>query len=97
MADNQFLPYAPVRLRHGVSSHGRGRKRPMKGGDMQRLNAWLAGEIAMSRLEAHSLLESAVESGQIAHHRAEFVAAVKALTAGPTCWGDMGYRILPDD
>ncbi|OYU46146.1 MAG: hypothetical protein CFE44_03715 [Burkholderiales bacterium PBB4] len=62
-----------------------------------RLGAWFAGELALSRAEAHRLLEQAVESGRLTHHRAEFVAAVKALAAGPKSWHAMGYRLLPDD
>jgi hypothetical protein len=68
----------------------------MQTGAMQRLTAWFAGDLALTRSEAHRLLENAVESGQLANHRAEFVAAVKALAAGPKSWQDMGYRLLPD-
>lgn len=70
---------------------------PMAAGAMDRLIAWFAGDIALTRSEAHHLLQSAVESGQIADHHAEFVAAIKALAAGPRNWHDMGYRLLPDD
>lgn len=64
---------------------------------MERLVRWFNGEIALTRGEAHQLLETAVESGQMTHQRAEFVAAIKALAAGPRNWHDMGYRLLPDD
>lgn len=63
---------------------------------MQRLTAWFSGEIALTRSEAHQLLERALESGQIAHYRAEFVAAIKALAAGPRSWHAMGYRLLSE-
>jgi DNA-binding IclR family transcriptional regulator len=64
---------------------------------MDRLTAWFSGAIALPRHEAHSLLQSMVESDLITQHRAEFVAAVKALAAGPSSWNAMGYRLLPDD
>lgn len=70
---------------------------PMGPDARERLSAWMAGQIALKRSEAHRLLESLIESGQLAHHRAEFVAAVKALAAGPKSWNAMGYRLLPDD
>ena len=69
----------------------------MQAGAKDRLIAWFSGDIALTRSEAHRLLESAVESGQIADHHAEFVAAIKALAAGPRSWHAMGYRLLPDD
>lgn len=69
----------------------------MEAGAVQRLSAWISGHLALTRSEAHSLLESMVESGRFAQHRAEFVAAVKALAAGPNSWSQMGYRLLPDD
>ena len=65
-------------------------------GAMDRLSGWMAGHLALTRSEAHQLLARAVESGQLAQHRAEFVAAVKALAAGPRSWSDMGYRLLPE-
>lgn len=71
--------------------------KPMQAGDMERLIAWFAGQVALTRSEAHRLLDSAVESGQIAQYRAEFVAAIKALVVGPASWDETGYRLLPDD
>lgn len=70
---------------------------PMESGALQKLSAWISGHLALTRSDAHSLLESLVESGHIAQHRAVFVAAVKALAAGPSSWTAMGYRVLPDD
>jgi hypothetical protein len=64
---------------------------------MERLTAWFAGDIELKRSEAHRLLERAVDSGQMAGHRAEFVAVIKALAAGQKNWHDMGCRLLPDD
>ncbi len=61
-----------------------------------RLTAWFSGELALTRSEAHRLLESAVRSDQMAQCRPEFVAAIKALAAGSKSWGEMGYRLLPD-
>jgi hypothetical protein len=69
----------------------------MEAGAMDRLIAWFSGDIALTRSDAHHLLHCAVESGQIADHHAEFVAAIKALAVGPRSWHDMGYRLLPDD
>ena len=64
--------------------------------DMARLSDWFAGKVALSRSEAHGLLERAVESGRLARHRQEFVAAIKALATGPVNWPYMGYRLLPE-
>lgn len=64
--------------------------------DMARLSDWFAGRVALSRSEAHTLLERAVESGRLARHRQEFVAAIKALATGPGNWSHMGYRLLPE-
>jgi hypothetical protein len=64
---------------------------------VERLGDWFAGNIALSRAEAHSLLEGAIDSGYLERNRGEFVAAIKALAAGPGSWPQMGYCILPDD
>ncbi len=69
---------------------------PARAHTMERLTAWFNGTLALTRAEAHALLEEAVDSGQLTHNKAEFVAAVKALAAGPKSWPDMGYRLLPD-
>lgn len=71
--------------------------KPMKAGDSERLIAWFSGGIGLTRSEAHRLLDAAVESGDIAQYRAEFVAAIKALAVGPRHWQEVGYRLLPDD
>lgn len=63
---------------------------------MERLSAWFNGTLALTRAEAHALLEEAIDCGQLTHSKMEFVAAVKALAAGPRSWQDMGYRLLPD-
>ncbi|TXH87505.1 MAG: hypothetical protein E6Q78_14175 [Rhodoferax sp.] len=63
---------------------------------MQRLEAWFRGEMAITRSEAHALLEAALASGYLLGRKAEHVAAIKALAAGPGSWCAMGYRILPD-
>ncbi len=97
MRNTLSFAHADATRRHGVPSESVNQLRyPMETGAMERLMAWFAGDIALTRSEAHRLLEGAVESGQIAHHRAEFVAAIKALAAGPRSWQDMGYRLLPD-
>ena len=83
--------------RHDIPAGGEPSAMPMEAGAMDRLSDWIGGRLAMTRAEAHRLLERAVESGHMAQHRAEFVAAVKALAAGPRNWNDMGYRLLPDD
>ena len=83
--------------RHGNPMAGEWAPIPMEAGAMDRLMAWFSRDIALPRAEAHSLLAQAVESGQMAHYHAEFVAAIKALATGPQCWDDMGYRLLPDD
>lgn len=82
--------------RHGFPPGGSPTHIPMEAGAMDRLRGWIAGRHALTRAEAHQLLERAVESGQMAQHRAEFLAAIKALAAGPRSWDDMGYRLLPD-
>nr|CBA32109.1 hypothetical protein Csp_D30480 [Curvibacter putative symbiont of Hydra magnipapillata] len=64
--------------------------------DMARLSDWFDGKLALSRSEAHALLERAVESGRLARHRQEFVAAIKALATGPGNWPHMGYQLLPE-
>ena len=69
----------------------------MQTSDIERLAAWFSGDIAITRSQAHRLLDSAAESGDIARYRAEFVTAVKALAVGPRHWHEMGYRLLPDD
>ncbi len=98
MSTNHSFAHADATRRHGIASDcATHLSVPMQPGAMDRLAAWFAGDIALARSEAHRLLESAVECGQIAQHRAEFVAAIKALAAGPRCWHDMGYRLLPDD
>lgn len=70
---------------------------PPRARTMERLTAWFNGTLALTRQEAHRLLEEAIDSGQLTQSKAEFVAAVKALAAGPRSWQDMGYRLLPDD
>ncbi len=70
--------------------------RAMAEADMARLSDWFAGKLALSRAEAHALLEQAVESGRLARNRQEFVAAIKALATGPGSWPHMGYRLLPE-
>lgn len=97
MATHYSFAHADATRRHAMSTDGKTHRIPMQASALERLTAWLAGEIALRRLEAHRLLESAVESSQMTRHHAEFVAAVKALAAGPTSWQDMGYRLLPDD
>lgn len=97
MPTNHSFAHADATRRHGIPSDRTIHLIPMQAGTMDRLTAWFSGEIALTRSEAHRLLDSAVESGQIAQYRAEFVAAVKALAAGSRSWHDMGYRLLPDD
>lgn len=64
------------------------------GARMRRLQDWFDGRIALSRREAHALLEAAVASGELVRDKPHFVAAIKALAAGPQSWGAMGYRLL---
>lgn len=98
MPNNHSFAHADAPRRRGLPSDCTANMGPpMAAGAMDRLIAWFAGDIALTRSEAHHLLQSAVESGQIADHHAEFVAAIKALAAGPRNWHDMGYRLLPDD
>ncbi|MDO8287471.1 MAG: hypothetical protein Q7T69_20900 [Rhodoferax sp.] len=97
MSKNHSFAQADATRRHGMPSDCNTHQIPMKAGAMDRLTAWFSGEIALTRSDAHRLLESAVESGHIAQYRAEFVAAIKALAAGQRSWHDMGYRLLPDD
>jgi len=97
MSKHPSFAHADATRRHGMPSVMELPRPPLASGVMQRLSAWFSGRIALTRAEAHRLLECMVESGQIEQHRAEFVAAVKALAAGPHSWHDMGYRLLPDD
>ena len=97
MSDNHSFAHADALRRHGMQSAGETHQVAMEATAENRLRAWFKGAIALTRSEAHRLLESAVESGRMTHHRAEFVTAVKALAAGPKCWHEMGYRLLPDD
>jgi hypothetical protein len=97
MSKNHSFAHADATRRHGMSSAGAAHRVPMEAGLAERLAAWFSGEIALSRAEAHRLLESLVESDPTTQHRAEFVAAVKALAVGPKSWHDRGYRLLPDD
>jgi len=97
MSNNHSFAYSDATRRRGVPYECSTRYGvPMRSGALERLTAWFAGDIALTRAEAHRLLEEAVESNQIVQHRAEFVAAIKALAAGPRCWHNMGYRLLPD-
>jgi hypothetical protein len=97
MTQNHSFAHADAPRRHGSPANPPYDLAPLSADAMERLNAWFAGNVALSRSEAHRLLERAVDSGQMARHRAEFVAAIKALAAGPKSWRDMGYRLLPDD
>jgi hypothetical protein len=97
MSNYRSLPQAEAKRWLGVPVNFEEQSNHRKVGAMKRLTAWFAGEIALTRSEAHRLLESAVESGQISDYHAEFVAAIKALAAGPRSWHDMGYRLLSDD
>lgn len=97
MSNNHTLAHADALRRHGVPSAGDMHQVSMEAEVEDRLRAWFSGAIALTRSEAHRLLERAMESGSMVHHRAEFVLAVKALAAGPRCWHEMGYRLLPDD
>lgn len=98
MPNNHSFAYADALRRRGIPSDSSNHlSPPMEAGAIDLLITWFAGDIALTRSEAHHLLESAVESGQIADHHAEFVATIKALAPGPRSWQDMGYRLLPDD
>lgn len=97
MSNAHSFAHADAPRRHGLPTECDPGHAPLRAGTMERLAAWFCGDVALRRSEAHQLLESAVETGQIAHHRAEFVAAIKALAAGPRNWDEMGYRLLPDD
>jgi len=97
MTTNHSFAHADAPRRHGPPAYPTYDLAPLSANAMERLTAWFAGDIALCRSEAHRLLELAVDSGQMARHRAEFVAAIKALAAGPKNWYAMGYRLLPDD
>jgi len=96
-SNHSSAPASDRGQRAGQSADAADLHLPMATAAMERLTAWFAGEIALTRAEAHRLLECAVEAGHVTQHRAEFVAAIKALAAGPGSWHDMGYRLLPDD
>jgi hypothetical protein len=97
MSKNHYFAHADATRWHGMPSTDTSHREPMEVGMPERLAAWFSGEIALARSEAHRLLESLVVSDPTTRYRAEFVAAVKALAAGPKSWHDMGYRLLPDD
>ncbi len=97
MTHNQPFAHADAPRRHGSPAYPAYDLAPLSADALERLTAWFAGDVALNRVEAHRLLERAVDSGQMAGHRAEFVAAIKALAAGPKSWHEMGYRLLPDD
>lgn len=98
MPNNHSFAHADAPRRRGIPSNSSNHlSPPLEAGALDRLIAWFSGDIALTRSEAHRLMASAVESGRIADHRAEFVAAIKALAAGPGSWNEMGYRLLPDD
>ena len=98
MSNNHSFAHADVPRRRGIVADCSAEMGlPMQDAVMDRLIAWFSGGIALTRSEAHRLLERAIESGQMANHHAEFVAAIKAMAVGPRSWNDMGYRLLPDD
>lgn len=98
MPNNHSFAHADATRRRGMHSDATVTMgKPMQAGDRERLIAWFAGQIALTRAEAHRLLDSAVKSGQIAQYRAEFVAAIKALAVDSKNWHATGYRLLPDD
>lgn len=97
MTPNESFAHADAPRRHRSIEYSTYDLPPLSVDAMDRLTAWFAGDIALKRSEAHRLLERAVDSGQMASHRAEFVAAIKALAAGQKTWHEMGYRLLPDD
>jgi hypothetical protein len=97
MTHNHSFAPADAPRRHGSLAYPTYDLAPLPADALKRLNSWFTGDIALTRSEAHRLLERAVDSGQMTRYRAEFVAAIKALAAGPKNWHDMGYRLLPDD
>ncbi len=98
MSNNHSFAQADAPRRHGMNAGCTAEMGlPLQAGAMDRLVAWFSGDIALTRAEAHRLMACAVESGQIADHHGEFVAAIKALAVGSRSWNDMGYRLLPDD
>lgn len=98
MPNNHSFAHADATRRHGISfDSSQYPNPPMEAHAVNRLLAWFSGKIVLTRSEARCLLERAVESGRITDHHAEFVAAIKALAAGPNSWHEMGYRLLADD
>lgn len=98
MSNKQSLAHADAKRRRGIPSDSANYPNPpMEPGAVDRLLDWFWGDIALTRCEARCLLELAVESGRIADHHAEFVAAIKALAVDPSNWHEMGYRLLADD
>ncbi|MDT8990083.1 hypothetical protein RQP54_04335 [Curvibacter sp. APW13] len=62
----------------------------------QRLDAWFRGDLALTRQEAHHLLDRALEAGYLAGRKAEHVAAIKALAVGPSDRPAQSCHLLPD-
>lgn len=61
-----------------------------------RLEAWFGGQIAITRQEAHRLLEYGLASGYLLNRKEEHVGAIKALATGHAGAGEVRFRILPD-
>lgn len=98
MPNNQTIARADATFRYGLPPDDAcGLGVPMAASAIDRLSGWFSGQIALTTSEAHRLLENAIESGKMVQRRGEFVAAIKALVAGPRNWHDMGYRLILDD
>jgi hypothetical protein len=97
MSNNHSFAHVEASRRLGLPTDYEKYPAPMADGALERLTSWFAGSVALTRSEAHRLLDAAVEAGQMKQHRAEFVAAIKALAVGPSSNHGLGYRLLPDD
>lgn len=67
---------------------------PMQGDAIARLTSWFAGQLALTRREAHHLLEYGLASGYLHARKEEHVAAIKALATGQG--HHERFRLLPD-
>lgn len=68
----------------------------LDGAARQRLEDWFSGRVALTRQEAHALMDRALAAGYLLGRKAEHVAGIKALAAGAGQWTGPGFRILPD-
>ncbi len=68
----------------------------LRSNELDVLRAWLAGSSALRPEEARSLLERAIDGGQLLGEPALHWRAVKAHIAGDANWAPMGFKLILD-